>query len=1234
VQALTRAFRQSTDRAGYCGLGSVKSNIGHLDAAAGIAGLIKATLALYHRVLPPTINFTRPNPDIDFAAGPFRVQDQRADWPDPGHPRRAGVSAFGFGGTNAHAVLEQPPAPAPARSPARPGQLLVLSARTPGQLDQVAGNLAAALRRGTAPLADTAYTLAAGRRAFGHRRVLSAADPLAAAQALETCDPATVLSGHTTTDNPPLAFLYTGQGAQYPGMGHELYHSEPVYRDAVDTCADLLAPHLGLDIRTVLAPAPDPAPGPGPGPAQPGHPLHATRLTQPALFTLEYALTRLWQSWGCHPAALLGHSVGEYTAATIAGVFTLADALRLIALRGQLMQAQPPGAMVNVIADRDTITPLLTGQLALAAHNSPKDCVVSGPADAIDAFTEAAAQAGLITHPVTTSHAFHCPLMAPITADFTRALDQTPLHPPAIPLISNTTGTWLTAEQATSPGYWARHALATVEFAAGITTLTQTPHTTFLEIGPSQTLATLTRRNTTTASHLITASLPHPRDRRTAAETIQRTLGQLWTHGHPIDWTTYYQHEHHHHVPLPSYPFDHHTYWLQPHTPTAPPPPTTPGAPGIEVAGRHKRLADWFYLPSWERSMSRVVADAMTDHGHDWLVFLDDLGLGRAIADRLRAAGAAVATVAPGSGWEQRGDQEFSIDPAAEADYGQLLAALGHGGAGPTRLVHCWSVGRLDRADSDPRQARRLGFDSLLLLARAAGRLGDSTERHVWVVSNGVDSVTGHERLAPAKATLLGACRVIPREQPWLRCRSVDVVVDGPPEHRVVGQLLAEFTTPPGHESVAYRGTHRWQQHFRHEPLDATGPGEAPRTVIRPGHAYLVTGGLGGIGLALAEWISQAGGCPVLTSRRPMPAEEEWEKLAAAGSGADPAADTLRVLSALRAAGHDLMVAQADVCDGGQMRAAVDSAVRRWGGIRGVFHAAGVAGGGLIQVKDLTRMEAAIRPKVEGTLVLEDVLAGQPLDFMVLFGSNAANVGNIGQADYCAANCFLDAFAHASAGRRVVSIDWGPWQQVGMSVTTDMPDRLRRLREMDVAARGMTPSEGLKALGQILTAVDEPQVVVSPVALPVLFDNALVLGVNDIEPQSRLAELVPSVPAHPRPDLATSYVPPRTATEQELCTVLQGLLGVEGVGVNDSLFDLGGDSLMAIQLASTVNRHRPEAALTVAQIYESLTVSRLAAQIERPAQVTQATEDLLAARRERVRKRRENQQSRNVKRQR
>ncbi|MET7528668.1 type I polyketide synthase [Streptomyces goshikiensis] len=555
VQALSRAF----GGAGSCALGSVKGNIGHLDAAAGIAGLLKTTLALKHELLPPSLNYTRGNPDIDFTNSPFRVQAEPSPWPrTENHIRRAGISAFGFGGSNAHLILEEAPHTPPSPPTTPPTEKLIHSARTPKALEEATDRLAAHLRREQPNLADAAHTLATGRRVFPHRRTVTGNTPDTIATALETCDPAHVTTNHTTREAPPLIYIFSGQGSQHPGMAHDLYQQEPAFRSCVDECAELLQPHLGEDIRNIIF-TPDPR-------------LDQTQWAQPALFVIEYALTQLWHSWDITPTAMLGHSLGEWTAACLAGVFTLPDALRLVALRGRLMQAQTPGAMLNIMADRPTIEASLPDNLSLAAHNGPRDCVVSGTHEAIQTFTTLAEQHGWATQPVTTSHAFHSHLMEPMIAEFTTAIAATTRHTPHTPFISNLTGTWITDEQATDPTYWGHHIRATVEYAHGITTATTEPGTTLLEIGPGQTLTSLARRiltNNATQATTLT-SLPHKRDTRTPNETIQRTLSHLWLTGTTPNWNTYQTQQQRRRIPLPTYPFQHKHYWLEPQIPQAP----------------------------------------------------------------------------------------------------------------------------------------------------------------------------------------------------------------------------------------------------------------------------------------------------------------------------------------------------------------------------------------------------------------------------------------------------------------------------------------------------------------------------------------------------------------------------------------------------------------------------------------------------------------------------------------
>ncbi|MDN0197605.1 type I polyketide synthase [Streptomyces sp. S.PNR 29] len=1185
VQALERAF----GGAGRCALGSVKGNIGHLDAAAGMAGLLKTVLALTHQAIPPTLNHHTPNPDIDFTHNPFHIPTTLTPWPRTHRPRRAGISAFGFGGTNAHLILEEPPPPTPTTPSPRTTETLILSARTPQALEQATDQLAHHLRTHQPDLADTAHTLARGRHPFPHRRTVTGTDPHTIATALETRDPTHTTTHHTPHDNPPIVFLYTGQGSQHPHMAHGLYDHHPTFRHAIDQCATHLTDHLDTDIRDILW-NPDHQ-----------HLLHHTQYTQPALFTLEYALTQLWQSWGITPHALIGHSLGEWVAATIAGIFTLPDALKLITLRAQLMQNQPPGTMLHVLADRDSVQAALPEDASLAAHNGPRDCIISGPPHTIDHFTTHAHQRGWTTQTITTQHAFHSPLMDPVITPFTNAVKNTPRKPPTTPLISNITGQWLTPQQATDPHYWAHHIRATVEFTTGITTTHQHPATLYLEIGPGHTLTNLTRRTLTTTKNTkpkTHTTLPHPQTNHTPTHHIQQTLHHLWLNGATPNWTTYYQPEHRHRIPLPTHPLNPKHHWINKTTPQSThPSPRTPGT----SPRRRDDISAWFYAPSWQRVS--LPSGAAPEPGRHWLVFADDLGVGEGLVQRLRAGGATVSVVRPAAAWSRPDPGRFTLDPARGDDYDRLIDALRNGPSGlPTHIVHGWAVTAMDETElADPATGLRLGFESLVRLAQALARHAVSEQCRFWVLSNGLHNVTGSERLSPSKATLLGPCRVLPREMAGAGCCSIDLDCLAAPAPHQLDQLMAELASEPapGTATVAHRGIHRWLLHYLPQRLPTAGTG----TALRPDGVYLITGGTGGLGLALARHITAAGGRVALTSRTRLPPPEEWDAFLAGHPAGGPLVDVVRHLGRLRDTGAQMLVLQADVSDPEAMRVAVERTVSRWGAVHGVFHAAGVAGGGLMQLKDLSAAAEVMRPKVHGTLALEEALSDQELDFLVLFGSNGANIGSAGQVDYCAANCFLDAFAQDRGRRqRVISIDWGPWKGTGMAVSTALPPGLEERRRRDVEERGMTAEEGLLALETILATAPEPQIIVSPSDLEELFADAFSLEGAD----ERTREHPPrpgdmSDAAHTRPDIPTEYVPPRTPVEHAICEVWQDLLGIDKVGVQDSFFDLGGNSLVAIQLISSTNA-RLHARLTLGDLYEGLTVAHLAELVDNHAQ--------------------------------
>ncbi|RPH55939.1 polyketide synthase, partial [bacterium] len=544
IAALTRVFASHTERKGFCAIGSLKTNIGHLDTAAGVSGLIKASLALEHRILPASLHFESPNPQIDFANSPFAVNAVTRPWEVEAGPRRAGVTSLGMGGTNVHMVLEEPP-PLPATTPSRPWQLFLLSARSPKALDLLTLRLADHLEAhpGLCP-ADVAWSLQVGRKPMPYRRMLLAASREEAVDRLATLDPEHVLTDLAPPGDRPVAFLLSGQGTQYPNMGRGLYDAEPSFRDDLDLCCRLLLPHLGLDLREVLFVEPDRE-------EEAAERLQQTALAQPALFVIAYATARQWMAWGVRPSALLGHSLGEYVAACLAGVISLEDALALVALRGSLMQRMPPGAMLVVPLREGEVQPLLGETLSLAAVNGPTACVVSGPAEAVEALREQLEEQGLTCRRLHTSHAFHSAMMDPVLAPFRERLRKVRLAPPRIPYLSNVTGTWLRPEEATDPEYWVRQIRRAVRFADGVAALFAEPRRILLEVGPGDALATLARRHPARGpEHAVLSSLRHPKDPEPDQRFLLNALGRLWMAGGTVSWERFYAGERRRRTPL------------------------------------------------------------------------------------------------------------------------------------------------------------------------------------------------------------------------------------------------------------------------------------------------------------------------------------------------------------------------------------------------------------------------------------------------------------------------------------------------------------------------------------------------------------------------------------------------------------------------------------------------------------------------------------------------------------
>jgi acyl transferase domain-containing protein len=1148
LAALARAFGSPAGRSRRCAIGSVKTNVGHLDAAAGVAGLIKTTLALENREIPPSLHFQRPNPKMNLASTPFYVNAELRSWTADGGPRRAGVSSFGIGGTNAHVILEEPP-PAPAPARCRPAQLLLLSARTESAL--AAASEALRDRFGSdrpLELADAAYTLQVGRKRLPWRRALVAGD---AAQGI-----AGLASGtgrgtmrHHEGRGTEVAFLFPGQGAQHAGMAAGLHRHEPVFRRALDRCAETLRPLLDLDLREVIFPRDDSR-------SAAAERLRQTSLAQPALFAVEYSLAQLWISWGVHPVAMAGHSIGEYVAATLAGVMSLEDALLLVAQRGRLMGTLPSGAMLAVQVSEADLATRLAGHpaLAIAAVNGPSSCVASGAEAAIARLEQELEGAGVAHRRVHTSHAFHSAMMDPILDSFAALCGRVHLQAPVIPFLSNVTGGWISAEQAIDPAYWAGHVRRTVRFADNVAALAEDPSRVLLEVGPGASLASLAKQQAGPET-IAVASLRHPREGGDDEIALLEALGKLWCAGVDVDWPAFHQGYDRRRIPLPTYPFERRRYWIEAGSATA-------GPAGATAAPKNPDLGEWFYAPGWKRSLPRRAA---TSDDSAWMVFDDGSELAGAVVDLARGRGGDIVIVSPGAGAVARGEGDrFRIDPRRREHYEELMREVQVRGSRRWRVAHLWCA---DPARIARGAVQDAGFFSLLYLFQAIGAVMGGGEFRIAAVAGGIFDVMGEAVLCPERATLVGACRVAPQEYPGMACRLVDVIASEAEEgaRRVAFELDAQ----DNERVVAWRGGHRWvpsYERVRLEPL----PGEGEPW--RAGEAFLLTGGAGPLELGLAARLLAAGAKGV--------AFLECE------SGAESSVE------ALRSGGAAIHCSRARVTDREALAAAVAQVRERFGRLDAVFHTAGAIGGGMIQLKEREAAWGVLSPRLQGARFLAEQLRDG--EVLVLFSSAISATGVFGQVDYCAASAYLDAFAHSrrlDPGPRVVALDWGTanwdrWQDTAGLGSEALREQLRAIQD----AVGISVEEGVEALQRAL-ALGAPQLVVSPQDLDELVAQS---GSSSV---AEFLEEIGGVSESAAGGEGREVVALASDTERQVAGVWSRLLGIGKIGRNDSFFDLGGNSLLAIQLASHL-RKEFDIDLTIASLFESADLASLAAAVD------------------------------------
>ncbi|HKQ71980.1 MAG TPA: SDR family NAD(P)-dependent oxidoreductase, partial [Polyangiaceae bacterium] len=744
----------------------------------------------------------------------------------------------------------------------------------------------------------------------------------------------------------------------------------------------------------------------------------------PAIFLVEYALARLWMNWGIEPKALIGHSMGENTAACVAGVFRFEDALRLVHLRGRLMDEVPEGGMLSVALSAKELEPLLGDDLDLASANAPELSVASGPREALEALGRTLAERGVEAKWVRIRIAAHSRMLEPVLGRYGDFLRGLALAPPKIPVVSNVSGTFLTASEATCPDYWTRHLRSRVRFAEGIATLAQDPGRAFLEVGPGRTLSSLARQHPdVTSERLVLASLGHPDESIDDAAFVLTVFGRLWAAGLPVDLAHARGPEARRLARLPTYPFQHQRYFIEPGKVTAQ--TAGDGVPLRKVAA----IDDWFYRPVW-----RPAEPLSGEPGRrTWLVFIDDAGLGAQLTHALRERGDEVVVVHPSDAYYQLNHNEYRLSPEHGRDgYDALVRDLVASGKVPDRVVHLWLVAANEKhrpGSNFFHRNQERGFYSLLFLAQALADQGTGQSTHLTVVSSGMQQVGEEGVPFPDQATVLGPCKVIPHEIPRTTCASVDIVLPQVRRLRlfetkgraavqaIASQLMLELSAPPGNRVVALREGNRFEQTY--EPMSSH---EAPlRPVhVRAGGTYVVTGGLGGIGLTLARHLASL-------------AKVNLVLVARKGKDGPDRGAAVRELESL---GAEVLVVASDVTDPERMKDGLAEARRRFGKLHGVIHAAGMLSDELLQAKTQAQIENVFAPKVYGTLVLDALLSADDLDFFFLFSSTSVASGPVGQIDYVAANAFLNAYAEGRGqrlSRRTTAIGWGIWNGVGMA---------------------------------------------------------------------------------------------------------------------------------------------------------------------------------------------------------
>ncbi len=1139
LEALRRIFPQKHQP--YCAIGTCKTKLGHTNSASGVVGLIKAVLGIQHKIIFPHINFQMPHPGLELENSPFYITKELKTIESGSKPLIAGVSSFGVGGTNAHIILKEAPR-VELSEHGRDKNVITLSAKTETALKKQKTQLLDFLKEN--PLTDfndLAYTLQLGRGEFAHRTAFVANNVEDIISLLDS-DTARGVWNNLVEEKPKCVFMFTGQGKQYINMGRELYNQQPFFKAEMDRCFSLLEHYTGTSYKRYLYPSEHDETKK----AMPSD----TSIVQPLLFCFEYSLATFLMHMGILPHAMIGYSFGEIAAACLAEVLSLADAIKFVALRGELMKNTSVGAMISIPLPEKEATGILSGNISVAVDNG-ESCIVSGPQEEIEELVSKLKSMRIVCIQINGEHMAHSSMLSSAAEALYSKIRNIEFKAPRIPFISCTKGDWIAPQEAASRQYWTQHMLKTIKFYDGIKKILEKDDYVFIEIGAGRDLSNIVQR--CAEKNIHTVDMTRAESSSISDNTLfLNRIGYLWSIGTDIKWNNLYLEGKRGRLHLPTYPFEKQSYKYRKNIADI-----KSGEKNLTAHSTIKQdnLNDWFYIPSWRRMPLAKKERQERQKGMPWVLLAEKGSLTEAVYENLAQSSDAVIFVEAANEYEIINARHYRINISHPEHYHAFLERLRFLNTIPHHVINLLPLGTHKGLLPESRyeEAQSKGLYSLLYLLKAFHKNNFSNEIKIMTVTDSMQNVLGNEKLKPEYATVLGTIKVINQEYVNISCISADIqTIDILNRQGGVSALLDEFNHDFGRHEVAYRGDYRWIKVY--EPFELQ-PVASTESRIRKEGTYVITGGLGRVGYELASHLLRNYKAKIAIIART--ALDEGSSASFSGSKRGVKLARLKDLEEL----GSVRVFTADVCDMHQMEQAIEQIEKEFGSINGLIHAAGITG------KDTSRSMSEItiddfleqfKPKVYGTCVVDELFSSKKLDFCLLLSSLSPILGGLGYGGYAAGNSFLDAFVYQhnrNSSQPWICVNWETWIS-----ESDIAERMPALGNYN-ARLSMSRDEGIETFERILKWVDCNQIIVSSGPLEDRIQRWMNLEAFTSHTSETNAK---DLHSQSRPRLLNPYVEPGNALERRLCELWQALLGIRAIGIEDNFFELGGDSLQLL----------------------------------------------------------------------